>query len=110
MTDQEKLDDLNKQIDSLVNQKLEITDTLAKAALSKDRFRFFDYGDYKYWIKIVFVNESDCDTIEVFEEYSTNSCRIERDTNSFSWLQEGISVVEEIFNATYNEILNKIKL
>lgn len=110
MTDIEKLKELKEQIEPLVKSAEEIQDTIYKAELSKDRFRFFDYETCKYWIKIVSVNERLCDIIEVFEDYSTNSCRIQRGTNSFSWLKEGIPVVEEIFNVKYNEILNKIKL
>lgn len=110
MTNIEKLKELNTKIESLTKERDEIEDTIFKSALAKDRFRFIDYGDTKYWIKIVSVNEHDCDTIELCYDILNKSYRIEREHNVFDWLLSGIPVVEQIFNTKFEEFLNKIKL
>lgn len=110
MTDQEKLDDLNKQIDSLTKQKEEITDTLAKSELSKNRFRFLDLGDYKYWIKVLNIGADMCTTLELYEDYGEPLTKIQKCQESFNWLVCSIPIVEEIFNSKYKEFLDKLKL
>lgn len=108
MTDIERLNELNSKIESLFKERDEIEDTIHKAALAKDRFRFIDYSETKYWIKIVSVDEHDCDTIELC--YTNNSYRITRGSNTFDWLLCSIPVVEQIFNDKLEEFLSKIKL
>lgn len=110
MTDIEKLNELDSKIESLTKERNEIEDTIHKASLAKDRFRFIDYDDTKYWIKIVSVDEHDCDTIELCYNSVDKFYRIERGHNAFNWLLSSIPVVEEIFNVKLEEFLNKIKL
>lgn len=110
MTDIEKFNELASKIESLTKERDEIEDTIQKAQLSKNRFRFIDYFDTKYWIKIVSVEENSCDTIELCFDALTKSYRIERNHNTFNWLLSGIPTVEEIFNAKFDEFINKIKL
>lgn len=110
MTDQEKLKDLNKQIDSLTKQKTEIVDTLAKSELAKNRFRFLDLGTYKYWIKIQSIDTDMCTVLELFIDYDEPLIRAQKCSESFDWLMSSIPVVEEIFNAKYKEFLDNLKL
>lgn len=110
MTDQEKLDELNKQIDSLVEQKIEVADTLAKAELAKNRYRFLDLGDYKYWIKVLNIGADMCTALELFEDYGEPLTRVQKSQESFDWLMSSIPIVEEIFNTKYKEFLDKLKL
>jgi len=110
MTDIEKLNELNTKIESLTKERDEIEDTIHKSTLAKDRFRFIDYGDTRYWIKIVSINEHDCDAIELCYDTLNKTYRIERGHDVFDWLLSGIPVVEQIFNAKFEEFLNKIKL
>ena len=110
MTDIEKLNELNSKIESLTKERDEIEDTMCKAALAEERFRFIDYGDTKYWIKIVSINEHDCNTIELCYDTLSITYRIERGHDVFSWLLSSIPVVEQIFNDKLEEFLSKIKL
>lgn len=110
MTDVEKYKELASKVDSLTKEMKEIKDTLNKASLAKERFRFIDYYDTKYWVKIISVEDNSCDTIELCYDCLTKSYRIERSHSTFNWLLSGIPVVEEIFNTKFNEFINKIKL
>ena len=110
MTDIEKYNELASKVDSLTKEMKEIKDTLNKASLANERFRFIDYYNIKYWIKIISVEENKCDTIELCYDVVAKSYRIERNHNTFNWLLSGIPVVEELFNAKLDEFINKIKL
>lgn len=110
MTDIEKYNELASKVDSLTKEMKEIKDTLNKASLAKERFRFIDYYNIKYWIKIISVEENNCDTIELCYDVLAKSYKIERNHNTFNWLLSGIPVVEELFNAKLDEFINKIKL
>lgn len=110
MTDIEKYNELASKVDSLTKEMEEIEDTLNKASLAKERFRFIDYYNIKYWIKIISVEEDSCDTIELCYDILAKSYKIERNHSTFNWLLSGIPVVEELFNTKFNEFINKIKL
>lgn len=110
MTDIEKYNELASKVDSLTKEMKEIEDTLNKASLAKERFRFIDYYDTKYWIKIISVGENRCDTIELCYDTVARSYKIERNHNTFNWLLSGIPVVEELFNTKLDEFIKKIKL
>lgn len=110
MTDIEKYNELESKIQSLIKERDEIKDTVQKSDLSKNRFRFIDYKDLKYWIKILSVGECECEVLIVYSYFDSNSINISRRFEKMDWLCTGIPTVEEIFNAKFDEYLNKIKL
>ena len=105
-----KLDELNKQIESLVKQKFEIEDTIIKAELAKSRFRFLDYGNFKYWIKIIDISADKCLVLELYADYENSSIKIAKTEESLKWVYFTIPVVEEIFKAKYKEFIDKLKI
>lgn len=106
----EKLDEINKQIESLVKQKFEIEDTIIKAELAKNRFRFLDYGNFKYWIKIINIGTDKCLVLELYTDYENSSIKIVKEEESLKWVYSAIPIVEEIFKAKYKEFIDKLKL
>ena len=48
MTDSETLKDISKQISDLLVKQSEIQDTILKAELSKNRYRYCDHGEDMY--------------------------------------------------------------
>ena len=110
MTDIEKLKELKEQIEPLVKSAEEIQDTIYKADLSKNRFKYWDYGYDQYWIKIVSIDESQCSTIELIESKDDPTIKISLNKNSFPWLITGTNITEEIFNKKREEFINRIKL
>ena len=51
MTDSETLKDISKQIADLLVKKSEIEDTILKDELSKNRYRYCNYGEIYIGIK-----------------------------------------------------------
>lgn len=106
---QEKFEELDKKIKSLTKERDIVKYAIIKDELTKNKYRFFDFGDSKYWVKVLDVRENECETIEVFIDFLDNHIRIERGINNVNWLLYGIPIVEEIFNENYQKYLDKLK-
>ena len=110
MTDKEQLEEIYKKMNSLAKQADEIQDTIAKAELAKNRCRFLDLGDCKYWIKILTIGIAKCSVLELYTNYSEPLVRVQRCQESFSWLLSSIPVLDSIFDAKYKEFLDNVKI
>lgn len=110
MTDKEQLEEIYKKMNSLAKQANEIQDTIAKVELAKNRCRFLDLGDCKYWIKILTIGIDKCSVLELYTDYSEPLVRVQRCQESFSWLLSSIPVLDSIFDAKYKEFLDNVKI
>lgn len=108
MTDSETLKDISKQIADLLVKQSEIQDTILKAELSKNRYRYCDYGEDRYWYKIISVNE--CTVLELHLRESNRFYSISYCEESLTLANRGDVITEQEFINTYNEFINKIKL
>lgn len=110
MTDIEKLKELKEKIEPLKKEAAEIQDTIYKSKLAASRFKYFDYGYCKFWIKITSIGAEECSTIELRESYDVPHIQLSESTENFSWLIGGIDITEEVFNKKREELINKLKL
>ena len=108
MTDSETLKDISKQIADLLVKQSEIQDTILKAELSKNRYRYCDYGEDMYWYKIISVNE--CTVLELHLRESNKFGSISYCEESLTLANRGDIITEQEFIDKYNEFINKIKL
>ena len=108
MTDSETLKDISKQIADLLVKQSEIQDTILKAELSKNRYRYCDYGEDMYWYKIISVNE--CTILELHLRESNKFGSISYCEESLTLANRGDIITEQEFIDKYNEFINKIKL
>lgn len=77
-----------------------------KTELSKNRYRYCDYGEDMYWYKIISVNERSCTVLELH-------LRESNEFGSISYLtlaNRGDVITEQEFIDKYNEFIKKIKL
>ena len=110
MTDYETLKDISKQIADLLVKQSEIEDTILKDELSKNRYRYCDYGEDRYWYKIISVNEHSCTVLELHLRESNEFGSISYCEESLTLANRGDVITEQEFINTYNEFINKIKL
>lgn len=110
MTDSEALKDIEDQIANLLIKQCEIEDTILKDALSKNRYRYCDYGEDMYWYKILSVNESSCTVLELHLVESNRSYSISYCDESLGLANRGDAITEQEFIDKYDEFINKIKL
>ena len=110
MTDSETLKDISKQIADLLIKQCEIEDTILKDALSKNRYRYCDYGEDMYWYKIISVNECNCTVLELHLRESNKFGSISYCDESLGLANRGDAITEQEFIDKYNEFINKIKL
>lgn len=110
MTDSETLKDISKQIADLLVKQSEIQDTILKAELSKNRYRYCDYGEDMYWYKIISVNECNCTVLELHLRESNEFGSISYCEESLTLSNRGDIITEQEFIDKYNEFINKIKL
>lgn len=110
MTDSETLKDIKKQIAELLVKQCEIEDTILKDKLSKNRYRYCDYGEDMYWYKILSVNESSCTVLELHLVEPNRSYSISHCDESLGLANRGDAITEQEFIDKYNEFINKIKL
>ena len=110
MTDSETLKDISKQIADLLVKKSEIEDTILKDELSKNRYRYCDYGEDTYWYKIISVNECNCTVLELHLRESNEFGSISYCEESLTLANRGNTITEQEFINAYNEFINKIKL
>ena len=110
MTDSETLKDLNKQIADLLVKQCEIEDTILKDELSKNRYRYCDYGEDMYLYKIISVNEGSCTVLELHLRESNEFGSISYCEESLTLANRGDVITEQEFIDKYNEFINKIKL
>ena len=110
MTDSETLKDVSKQIADLLVKQSEIEDTILKDELSKNRYRYCDYGEDMYWYKIISVNECNCTVLELHLVESNRFYSISYCEESLTLANRGNIITEQEFINTYNEFINKIKL
>ena len=110
MTDSETLKDISKQIADLLVKQSEIEDTILKDELSKNRYRYCDYGDDIYWYKIISVNEHSCTVLELHLRESNEFGSISYCEESLTLANRGNVITEQEFINTYNKFINKIKL
>lgn len=108
MTDKERVEQINSEIEKLTTERNALEDTLAKSFLSKNRYFYFDYVEDQYYIKILSVNEKDCTTLEIHE--NPDRILISKQNSTFHWILSGTSITEEVFNTKYNETLNNLKI
>lgn len=106
MTDSERLEELEKQLEPLVKEKEALKDTIQKAELAKNRYRYYDFGPEQYWVKICSVGERMCDCIEIYG--APNIIKVTKFTVSFSWLEAGIATTEQVFNNKLNEAAHEL--
>lgn len=104
MTD--TLKDISKQIADLLVKQSEIL----KAELSKNRYRYCDYGEDMYWYKIISVNECNCTVLELHLRESNKFGSISYCEESLTLANRGDIITEQEFIDKYNEFINKIKL
>ena len=104
----ETLKDISKQIADLLVKQSEIQDTILKAELSKNRYRYCDYGEDMYWYKIISVNE--CTVLELHLRESNKFGSISYCEESLTLANRGDIITEQEFIDKYNEFINKIKL
>ena len=110
MTDSETLKNISKQIADLLVKKSEIEDTILKDELSKNRYRYCDYGEDMYWYKIISVNECNCTVLELHLRESNGFGSISYCEESLTLANRGSTITEQEFINIYNEFINKIKL
>lgn len=110
MTDSETLKDINKQITDLLVKQSEIQDTILKDELSKNRYRYCDYGEDMYWYKIISVNERNCTVLELHLRESNKFGSISYCEESLTLANRGDTITEQEFIDIYNEFIKKIKL
>lgn len=79
-----------------------------KAELSKNRYRYCDYGEDMYWYKIISVNE--CTVLELHLRESNKFGSISYCEESLTLANRGDIITEQEFIDKYNEFINKIKL
>ena len=110
MTDSETLKDIKKQIAELLVKQCEIEDTILKDKLSKNRYRYCDYGEDMYWYKIISVNEGSCTVLELHLRESNDFGSISYCEESLTLADRGTVITEQEFIDKYNEFIKKIKL
>lgn len=110
MTDSETLKNISKQIADLSVIQSERQDTILKAKLSKNRYRYCDYGEDMYWYKIISVNECNCTILELHLRESNKFGSISYCEESLTLANRGDIITEQEFIDKYNEFINKIKL
>ena len=110
MTNSETLKDISKQIADLLVKQSEIQDTISKTELSKNRYRYCDYGEDMYWYKIISVNECNCTVLELHLRESNEFSSISYCEESLTLANRGDVITEQEFINTYNKFINKIKL
>ena len=110
MTDSETLKDISKQIADLLVKQSEIQDTILKDELSKNRYRYCDYGEDTYLYKISSVNECNCTVLELHLRESNEFGSISYCEESLTLANRGDTITEQEFINIYNEFINKIKL
>lgn len=110
MTDSEALKDIEDQIANLLIKQCEIEDTILKDALSKNRYRYCDYGEDIYWYKIISVNECNCTVLELHLRESNKFGSISYCEESLTLANRGNAITEQEFIDIYNEFIKKIKL
>lgn len=110
MTDSEILKDISKQIADLLVKQSEIQDTILKTELSKNRYRYCDYGEDMYWYKIISVNEHSCTVLELHLRESNEFGSISYCEESLTLANRGNVITEQEFIDVYNEFIKKIKL
>lgn len=110
MTDSETLKNISKQIADLLVKKSEIEDTILKDELSKNRYRYCDYGEDMYWYKIISVNERSCTVLELHLRESNEFGSISYCEESLTLANRGSTITEQEFIDIYNKFINKIKL
>lgn len=110
MTDSETLKDISKQIADLLVKQSEIQDTILKTELSKNRYRYCDYGEDMYWYKIISVNEHGCTVLELHLRESNEFGSISYCEESLTLANRGNVITEQEFIDIYNEFIKKIKL
>lgn len=110
MTDSETLKDISKQIADLLVKQSEIQDTILKDELSKNRYRYCDYGEDMYWYKIISVNEHGCTVLELHLRESNEFGSISYCEESLTLANRGSVITEQEFIDVYNEFIKKIKL
>lgn len=110
MTDSETLKDISKQIADLLVKQSEIQDTILKDELSKNRYRYCDYGEDMYWYKIISVNERNCTVLELHLRESNKFGSISYCEEPLTLANRGDTITEQEFIDIYNEFIKKIKL
>lgn len=110
MTDSETLKDISKQITDLLVKQSEIQDTILKTELSKNRYRYCDYGEDMYWYKIISVNEHSCTVLELHLREYNEFGSISYCEESLTLANRGAVITEQEFIDKYNEFIKKIKL
>lgn len=110
MTDSETLKDISKQIADLLVKQSEIQDTILKTELSKNRYKYCDYGEDMYWYKIISVNEHGCTVLELHLRESNEFGSISYCEESLTLANRGNVITEQEFIDIYNEFIKKIKL
>ena len=110
MTDSETLKDISKQMADLLVKQSEIQDTILKDELSKNRYRYCDYGEDMYWYKIISVNECNCTVLELHLRESNKFGSISYCEESLTLANRGNAITEQEFIDIYNEFIKKIKL
>lgn len=110
MTDSETLKDINKQITDLLVKQSEIQNTILKDELSKNRYKYCDYGEDMYWYKIISVNECNCTVLELHLRESNEFGSISYCEESLTLANRGDTITEQEFIDIYNEFIKKIKL
>lgn len=103
----ESLEELKKQIEELIKKEEELEDTLAKEELAKNRFRHANYGDCEYWVKVLTVNETNCDVVLV--SHIDDSWRLSRQKESMLWLYRTEVITEETYISKFNDIYQLVK-
>lgn len=110
MTDLEKLKELQEKIEPLKKEVTEVQDTIYKTELAKSRYKYWDYGYAKYWVKIKSVNEENCTVLQIWESPEPPFIQFSDTEEPFSWLITGTDITEDVFNKKREEIINKLKV